>query len=101
MDSEQKLPTIDETIAEIRRQLIAAQAASRKDADKNRRVPFAITEAEAELAIEAVRDGDGVRIGVIADGADTEAAHHVRIRFELRSRNAAMYEVSDDEDDDF
>ncbi|GIG65281.1 hypothetical protein [Phytomonospora endophytica] len=98
MDSEPNLPTITETVAEIRRQLIAAQAASRADADKNKRVPFPIAEAEAELGITAVRDGDAVRVGVVA--ANGEATHHVRIRFEPRSKNAAMYEVSDDGDDD-
>lgn len=101
MDSS-PLPTIAETVAEIRRQLIAAQTASRADADKHKRIPFAIKEAEAELGVEAVRVGDGIRVGVITVNGDAgEATHKVTVRFELRSRSAELMEISDDPEDDF
>jgi len=101
MDSTQP-PTIAEAVAEIRRQLIAAQTASRADADKHKRIPFAVKDAEAELGVEVVRVGDEIRVGVLTVNGDAgEATHKVTVRFEPRSRSAGMVEISDDPDDDF
>ncbi|MEV0649813.1 trypco2 family protein [Phytomonospora sp. NPDC050363] len=98
-------PTIADVVAEIRRQLLLAQKAAKLEADESGRVRFAIAEAEADLGLEAVVTDGKVRLRVISGavtGAETvEAAHHLKIRLEARSKAAGLLEVSDDGEDDY
>lgn len=92
---------VADAIAELRKQLMKAQARAYQDRGRDDEIRFTILDAEVVLGLEAKYDakaGTKLNFGVVSvdlgGGVASTATHHVKVRFQVRNSSGGMAEVS-------